>query len=287
MLFKNKNIPDWFLDLLKSKKSKNKIPDIIKNNKLHTVCQEARCPNRGECFSKGTATFLLLGDYCTRNCRFCAIKSGRPKKLDLDEPERIKDAVKELNLNYVVLTSVTRDDLEDGGAEIFAKSVEKIKKLQKNIKVEVLIPDFEGKIEPLKKVLKSKPDVFNHNLETVNRLYSKIRPEADYNRSLKVLENAKTIDSSIYTKSGIMVGLGENRDEVKKIIDDLKNVNCDILTIGQYIRPTEKNYPVKEYVKPKVYKDYKKYGEKKGMKIVAGPLVRSSYKAADVFDKIK
>jgi len=284
-LFRNKKVPDWFLDLLKSKRSKSKVSTTISKFHLHTVCDEARCPNRGECFSKGTATFLLLGDKCTRDCKFCAIESSKPEKIDKDEPERVLKAVKEMGLKYVVLTSVTRDDLSDGGAAIFAETVKKIKNYDSNMLVEVLTPDFLGNIDDIETVMESKPDVYNHNLETIKRLYDEVRPSADYERSLNFLKNIKKVDSKMISKSGIMVGLGEKSEEVKKLIGDLKEVGCDILTIGQYIQPTANHYPVKEYVKPEQYKEYESYGEKVGISIIASPLVRSSYLAHEVYDR--
>ena len=252
---------------------------------LHTVCDEARCPNRGECFSKGTATFLLLGDKCTRDCKFCAVESSKPDKIDKDEPERVLKAVKEMGLKYVVLTSVTRDDLSDGGAAIFAETVKKIKNYDSKILIEVLTPDFLGNTDDIETVMESKPDVYNHNLETIKRLYDEVRPSADYERSLNFLKNIKKVDSKMISKSGIMVGLGEKSEEVKKLIGDLKEVGCDILTIGQYIQPTANHYPVKEYVKPEQYKEYESYGEKVGISIIASPLVRSSYLAHEVYDR--
>ena len=284
-MFRNKKVPDWFLDLLKSKRSKSKVSTTISKFHLHTVCDEARCPNRGECFSKGTATFLLLGDKCTRDCKFCAIESSKPEKIDKDEPERVLKAVKEMGLKYVVLTSVTRDDLSDGGAAIFAETVKKIKNYDSKILIEVLTPDFLGNTDDIETVMDSKPDVYNHNLETIKRLYDEVRPSADYERSLNFLKNIKKVDSKMITKSGIMVGLGEKPDEVIKLIGDLKEVKCDILTIGQYIQPTANHYPVKEYVNPEQYKEYEGYGEKIGINIIASPLVRSSYLAHEVYDR--
>ncbi|TYB30429.1 MAG: lipoyl synthase [Candidatus Mcinerneyibacterium aminivorans] len=280
-------MPEWFLETLKDKRSSTEVEDIIRNQNLNTVCQHARCPNRGECFSKGTATFLLLGDTCTRNCGFCAINSGEPVKKDNREPYNILEAIKKMKLKYVVLTSVTRDDLELEGADIFAKTVKLIKDYDENIKVEVLTPDFNNRDKLIDMVVSSNPDVYNHNLETVEKYYSKIRPQAVYKRSLAVLEKIKKINNKIVTKSGIMVGLGEKKEEVKKVIDDLIGVKCDILTIGQYIQPTDKNYPVKEYVTPETYKGYEIYGKKRGIDIIAGPLVRSSYMAHEYYKKTK
>ena len=258
---------------------------MFKNKNLNTVCHHARCPNRGECFSKGTATFLLLGDTCTRNCRFCAINSGSPSEKNEEEPSLILDAVKKLDLRYVVLTSVTRDDLKLEGADIFAKTVKLIKNYDSDIKVEVLTPDFNNKDEIINRVINSGPDVYNHNLETVSSLYNEIRPQAEYSRSLSVLRKIKERAPDILTKSGIMVGLGEKKEEVYGLIDDLAEINCDILTIGQYIPPSEKYYPVKEYVKPEIYDNYEEYGKTKGVDVLAGPLVRSSYMAQEYYEK--
>ena len=285
-MYKNSKYPDWFLKLLKTKRGNFKVENVITDLGLHTVCEEARCPNRGECYASGTATFLILGDICTRNCRFCAIKKGKPEKVDENEPERLAEAVKRMNLKYVVITSVTRDDLPLGGADIFRKSIEKIKELDYNIKVEVLTPDFKGNLDAIKEVIDAKPDVFNHNVETVPRLYSEVRPQAKYERSLKFLEDIKKIDPTTVTKSGIMVGLGEKFDEVVEVLKDLKSVGCDIVTIGQYIQPTIKHYPVYEYVKPEVYEEYTKVGKEIGINVIAAPLVRSSYFAHEAYNKI-
>lgn len=252
---------------------------------LHTVCEEALCPNIGECFNHGTATFMILGNICTRHCAFCGVKKGQ-KLLppDPDEPLKVAESVKKMNLKYVVITSVTRDDLEDGGAMHFAKTIEAIKQLNPQTGIEVLIPDFLGNREALEKVVKAKPKVINHNIETIPVLYHTIRPEADYKRSLNLLKQVKELDKTIYTKSGIMVGLGETQQAVKQVMNDLRDVNCDIFTIGQYLRPTPNHYPVKEYVTPELFTTYEQWGKELGFKFVAaGSFVRSSYQAQNAF----
>lgn len=286
-VYKNEKYPQWFLDLLKTKRGKHTVGQHINDLNLHTVCSEARCPNRGECFSSGTATFLILGNVCTRNCRFCAIDKGKPSEYDLQEPERVLEAVKRMNLRYVVITSVTRDDLDDGGAEIFRKTIALIRQYDYTIKMEVLTPDFMGKKAAVKLIIDEKPDVFNHNVETVPRLYEMVRPMASYQMSLDVLAYARECDSECVTKSGIMVGLGETNEEVYSVMRDLKKVGCSIVTIGQYIQPTDAHIPVHSYVEPDVYEHYTKFGTSIGLTVVAGPLVRSSYFAHDAYDVIK
>ncbi len=252
---------------------------------LHTVCEEALCPNLGECFNQGTATFMILGNICTRHCAFCGVK--KEQKLlppDPDEPLKVAEAVKKLNLKYVVITSVTRDDLSDGGAMHFVKTIEAVKQLNPQTAVEVLIPDFLGNREALEKVVKAKPKVINHNIETVPVLYDVIRPEANYKRSLNLLKQVKELDKTIYTKSGMMVGLGETQQAVKQVMNDLREVDCDIFTIGQYLAPTPQHYPVKEYVTPEGFTTYEQWGKEIGFKFVAaGSFVRSSYQAQNAF----
>lgn len=286
-MYKNTKYPQWFLNLLKTKRGSHKVDDHIHDLHLHTVCNEARCPNRGECFSSGTATFLILGNVCTRNCRFCAIEKGKPTEYDLQEPERVLEAVKRMKLRYVVITSVTRDDLEDGGAEIFRKTIALIRQYDYTIKMEVLTPDFLGKKDAVKLIIDEKPDVFNHNVETVPRLYDVVRPMASYRTSLDVLAYAHDCDPHCITKSGIMVGLGEKEDEVYSVMRDLKDSGCAIVTIGQYIQPTDAHIPVHTFVEPSVYERYTEYGTSLGLTVVAGPLVRSSYFAHDAYDGIK
>lgn len=258
---------------------------ILRKRNLHTVCESARCPNIGECFSKPTATFMILGDVCTRTCGFCSIdKTQSPLLVDPHEPENIAITAKELGLKHVVVTSVTRDDLADGGAGQFALTIRAIKDNISGILVEVLTPDFEGDESALATVLEARPDIFNHNLETVPSLYPVVRPQADYLRSLNVLKRAKKW--GVMTKSGIMAGLGETKDEVKQVLRDLYDIGCDAVTIGQYLRPTRKNLEVVEYVEPEVFKEYEEYGTGIGIKhVYSGPFVRSSYNAEKLLNQ--
>jgi len=279
-------LPEWLKKRAPKEEILQEMQRLLRSLSLHTVCEEARCPNIGECFARKTATFMILGDRCTRNCTFCAVKKGNPLPLDPQEPENIAKAVNKLRLKYVVITSVTRDDLNDGGANQFAKTIREISKLNKKTKTEVLIPDFKGSLPSLKKVIEAKPFVLNHNLETVSRLYSQVRPLANYKRSLKLLKQAKELNPSIHTKSGLMVGLGETSDEIVKVMKDLRQVKCEILTIGQYLRPSIKHLPVKEYIKPEEFQEYKKIGKSLGfLSIISGPFVRSSYRAGEIWDK--
>ena len=251
---------------------------------LHTVCQEARCPNIGECYGHGTATFLILGRVCTRNCRFCAVEHGAPEPVDPTEPDRVAQAVEELGLRFVVVTSVTRDDLADGGAGQFAATIEAVRRRVPGALVEVLVPDFRGDAAALEKVVRARPAVLNHNIETVRRLQGAIRPQADYDRSIEVLRRAKEFAPDIPTKSGIIVGLGETDDEIRQAMEDLRNVGCDILTIGQYLRPSRRHAPVDRYVPPEQFEVYRRWGEELGFAFVAsGPFVRSSYRAAEAY----
>lgn len=279
--------PSWIRLKLPIGEKYLRVRNILRRYNLHTVCEEAKCPNLGECWGMGTATFMILGDICTRHCRFCAVRTGNPKgKIDRDEPERIAQAVKELNLKYVVITSVDRDDLQDGGAEEFAKSVIAIREDSK-VRVEVLIPDFRGDLESLRRVVDAEPDVIGHNLETVERLTPLVRDRrAGYRLSLEVLRNIKVLNPSIVTKSGIMLGLGEEREEVIKAMEDIREAGVDILTLGQYLQPTLNHLPVDRYIPPEEFKEYREIGIKMGFKdIVAGPLVRSSYYAERSFLK--
>jgi len=277
--------PEWLKINLGSVKGFQNIENILKELNLKTVCKEANCPNRAECYSSGTATFLIMGGICTRKCKFCNVKDGSPKSLDIDEPKHIAEAVKKLKLNYVVVTSVTRDDLVDGGAGHFADVIKEIRAIDKNVRIEILIPDLKGSESSLKIVLKAMPEVLNHNIETVPRLYELVRPEAEYNRSLKILKMSKAIDPRIKTKSGIMLGLGETREEVIEVFKDLRKNSCDLLTIGQYLRPSEEHYPMSEYVTPEEFEWYKEKAEEMGFEGVAsGPLVRSSYKAWQLYN---
>ncbi len=263
-----------------------KTENILEELCLHTVCESAHCPNQGKCFTDGTATFLLLGNTCTRNCRFCAVEHGYPQPLDEDEPYRISQAVKTLELEHVVLTSVTRDDLIDGGASQFAQTIKAVRKEKPNVIIEVLIPDFNSSEKALQCVLDEIPEVLNHNLETVPRLYSKVRPQADYERSLKLLRRAKDYQTSCFTKSGLMVGLGETHEEVIEVMNELREADCDFLTIGQYLRPSFNHYPIIRQVSQEEFESYRVIGEKMGFKSVfSGRLVRSSFMAGDIYKK--
>ena len=276
----NQEFPEWLKIPAPDEESLRQMQDLIKGMTLHTVCEEALCPNVGECFKSRTATFLLMGDVCTRNCNFCAVRHGNPLPLDPDEPRHIAEACKALDLKYVVLTCVTRDDLSDGGASHMALVVKEVKKLNPGAKVELLTSDLGGNRDALKTLLEAPLDVFAHNVETVPSLYPAVRPQADYERSLALIEMAKTIAPKVLTKSGIMVGLGETYEEVIEVMSDLISVGCDILTIGQYLQPSPSHLPVKEFVHPKQYQMYERKGLELGFKyVVAGPLVRSSYRA--------
>lgn len=254
---------------------------LVNSHGLHTVCDSAHCPNIGECFSSHTATFLIMGSVCTRNCRFCAVDHGQPQPLDPGEPRRLAEASVELGLQYVVVTSVTRDDVEDGGASHFAATIQSLRDAGIS-QVEVLIPDFQGQIEPLKTVLQARPYVLNHNVETIRRLCPTVRPAAAYDRSLDVLRHTRELDPKIIRKSGFMVGLGETDDEVMQLIEDLQEAGCQILTIGQYLRPSRAHLPVQRYVEPEKFDAYALAARKIGIpQVLAGPFVRSSYRAAE------
>ncbi len=260
---------------------------LLRRHGLSTVCEEARCPNRGECFSKPTATFMILGSKCTRNCGFCSVNSARPDPIDEAEPENVARAAAEMGLKYVVITSVTRDDLSDGGADHFAKTINAVRRALPHAKIEVLTPDFKGDLRALKTVLDARPDVFNHNVETIERLYPIVRPEADYKRSLYILKNAKGLASDIYTKSGFMLGLGETNQEVLLLLKELRDAGCDFVTIGQYLRPTRNNIAVVEYVEPSVFDDLRLKAIDMGFKYAAsGPLVRSSMNAEEMYGNV-
>ena len=262
-----------------------KVRSILNGTDLHTVCEEARCPNLGECFSRGTATFLILGRVCTRNCGFCAVEHGVPIPPDETEPEKVAQAVQKMGLRYVVITSVTRDDLLDGGAYLFSKAVQAIRALDPKIKIEVLIPDFQGNPSSLEIVLREYPDVLNHNIETVARLYPVVRPQAAYQISLDLLRRSKEDYPHIPTKSGFMLGLGEIREEVSELLRDLREVGCDFLTIGQYLQPRPDRLPVVRFVPPEEFEEYKRIGEEMGFKAVSsGPFVRSSFHAFEMFE---
>lgn len=266
----------------------DKVKKLLEKSHLHTVCQSAKCPNIFECFSKKTATFMIMGDTCTRNCSFCGVDKGRPKVLDVAEPENIAKAAKEMGLSYVVITSVTRDDLPDGGARHFAKTVKEVKKLLPDSPIECLIPDFGGDINSLKIVLEQDLTVLNHNMETIYRNYPSIRKKANYKTSLNILKNSKRIKPDIYTKSGFMLGLGETKKEIIELLSDLKEVGCDIITIGQYLRPSLANIPVQKYYTPQEFEEIKTIAEGFKFKTVTcGVFVRSSYCAREVLDEAK
>jgi len=280
-------LPDWIKSKLSRKKKANSLKSILKSKNLHTVCEEAKCPNIGECFSKKTATFLIMGKICTRNCNFCSIDKGIPEPLDVSEPVRIARQVKEMGLKYVVLTSPSRDDISDGGAGFFSNTVMEIKKLNPNTKIEVLIPDFKGNLDSLKKVIVSGIDVLNHNIETVYRLYSEVRPQADYKLSLRLLEEVSRMKPNLPLKSGFMVGLGERKEEIFELLRDLISVECNIVTIGQYLRPTLRQLPVKRYIHPDEFKEIEELAYEIGFDCVScGPLVRSSYMAEEILSSL-
>ncbi len=276
-------LPKWAKRKIGAHGSIHKMKEVLRREGLHTVCEEARCPNIGECFSKPTATFMIMGDVCTRNCGFCDVTPGTPKMLDTDEPVKIARVSSELGLKHVVITSVTRDDLSDGGSAHFGETVRELRNAISDASVEILTPDFGGGIAFLKVIANDPPDIFNHNIETVPRLYPTVRPQADYQRSLQVLKSMKSMAPSILTKSGIMLGLGETREEVLGVMDDLRKVGCDILTIGQYLRPSKGNLPVVEYINEETFVEYGNIARSKGFIYVASaPLVRSSFNAEEV-----
>ena len=283
-----KKKPDWIRSKLSNSKEFFLTKTIVNNNNLVTVCQEANCPNITECWSKRHATFMIMGDTCTRACAFCDVKTGLPGKLDQLEPVKIAEAVKKLNLKHVVITSVDRDDLEDGGSEHFFETINQTRKQNPNTTIEVLTPDFLRKGDAYKRVLDANPDVFNHNIETVPSLYLKVRPGSRYFSSLELLKNVKKVNKNIFTKSGIMVGLGESRDEILQVMDDLKAADVDFLTIGQYLQPSTKHYPLDRYYAPKEFDDLGMIAKSKGFLLVSSsPLTRSSYHADEDFAKLQ
>ena len=281
--------PEWIKARLPSGENYHDLKRLLRNSTLHTVCEEAHCPNIGECWEQRTATIMILGDVCTRACGFCAIKTGRPTWNDEDEPRRVAEAVAKMNLEHVVVTSVARDDLPDGGAHIFAETIRALRNESPGMGVEVLIPDFNGQAQPLRMVMEAQPDILNHNLETVARLQKPVRKRARYDRSLRVLEQAKEFarqitgrDGTVHTKSSLMVGLGETRRELRTAFEDLRGVDCDILTIGQYLRPSEHHLPVERYYVPTEFQEMRTEALALGFKhCESGPLVRSSYHARD------
>jgi len=273
--------PDWIRVSLGNNEKVEKIRATLRKHKLSSVCEEASCPNLGECFSGGTATFMIMGDICTRRCPFCDVAHGRPNSLMENEPLELAEAIAEMGLKYVVVTSVDRDDLRDGGADHFARCISETRRLNPEIKVEILVPDFRGRGEVAVEILaKTKPDVFNHNLETVQSLYKKVRPGSDYKWSLNLLKNYKNIAPDVLTKSGIMVGVGETREEVIQVLEDMRAHDIDMVTIGQYLQPSRDHLPVERFVHPDEFDEYVRIGEKMGFHhIASGPLVRSSYHA--------
>jgi len=277
-----KRRPDWIKVRAPQGEQYEQIQTLMRRASLHTVCQEAGCPNMGECWGSGTATFLILGDVCTRSCRFCDVKHGRPEPLDWEEPERVAQAVKEMGLQHAVITSVNRDERDDGGAPIFAAIIRRIRELQPGCSVEVLIPDFKGSLDALKIVMDARPEILNHNIETVPSLFKKVQPQDRYEWSEAVLRNAKVLDPETLTKSGIMLGLGETLDEVKTVMRDLREWDVDILTIGQYLQPSRRHLPIERYYTLEEFAELKAYGLEIGFKWVeSAPLVRSSYHAVE------
>ncbi len=282
----SQRLPEWFKQKIPRAGETTGVERLLSELKLHTVCEGARCPNIGECFSHGTATFMIMGEICTRNCTFCAVKKGAPTPLDPEEPGHIAEAVSHLGLGYVVITCVTRDDLVDGGAGHFAATIEALHSRMPELKVEVLVSDFKGSTSSVWTVVAAGPDVFSHNLETVPRLYPEVRPVADYWRSLDVLKTAKEMGTGIITKSGLMLGLGENQEEIIEVMRDLRQAGCDLLTLGQYLSPSHGHHPVVRFITPGEFAEYEQIGLKEGFKGVASaPLVRSSFRASELFDR--
>ena len=281
----HQRLPDWIKRGIIDTEKTRFVRQILKKHNLNTVCDSARCPNKGECYAKNTATFMILGKNCTRNCQFCSVDTNIPELVNLEEPYLVAKAIKELELKYAVITSVTRDDLPDGGAEYFANTIREIKKLTPEVKIEVLTPDFQGNKLAIDKVIQAKPDVFNHNIETIKRLYPLGRPQANYEQSLEFLSYIKNKCPELYTKSGLMIGLGETYEEITELLGDLKKYNCDIVTIGQYIQPTRNHLKVEKYYTPQEFENLKHDAIKIGIKFsVSSPLARSSYKAAEVMN---
>lgn len=277
-----KRRPEWIKVRAPSGETYAWLQSLMRRKALHTVCEEAMCPNIGECWGAGTATFLMLGDVCTRSCGFCDIKRGQPSPLDWEEPERVAQAVKAMNLQHAVITSVNRDDRKDGGAPLFAMVIQRIRALHPGCSIEVLIPDFKGSLEALRIVMQARPEILNHNVETVPRLFKRVQPQDRYAWAEATLTNAKKLDAEVLTKSGIMLGLGEEIDEVKEVMRDLRSWDVDILTIGQYLQPSKRHLPIERYYTPDEFKELKEYGLSIGFKWVeSAPLVRSSYHAAE------
>jgi lipoic acid synthetase len=270
--------PKWMKSPLPSGKTYIKVKDVVKKNKLHTICTSGNCPNMGECWNAGTATFMILGDICTRSCKFCDVKTGKPLAVDFEEPARVADSVAKMKIKHCVLTSVDRDDLEDGGSEIWAETIREVKRQNPGVTIEGLIPDFDANIELIHRVIDAGAEVISHNLETVRRLTPDTRSRAKYDRSLEVLRIIS--ESKARSKSGIMLGIGEKPEEVLETLKDMRNVGVEVVTIGQYLRPSPKHLPIVEFIRPEVFKDYERIGLEMGFKYVeSGPLVRSSYHA--------
>lgn len=276
--------PRWLKRSLPKGRAYEKVRGLLKKNRLHTVCQEAKCPNLWECFSQRTSTFLIMGPACSRNCRFCAVAHGPPGPPDPEEPARVGQTAQHMGLSYVVVTSVTRDDLPDGGASFFAQTIKEIRKRMPDAMVEVLIPDFQGDTKALQTVVRAHPNVLNHNLETVPRLYASVRPQADYGRSLEVLKQAKEYDPAMPTKSGLMLGLGESSKEVEKTLEDILDAGCKIVTLGQYLQPSKEHVQVERFVSPEEFDHWRETALSMGFSGVAsGPFVRSSYHAKELY----
>ncbi len=280
--------PDWLKVRIPSGENFFEVRRILRSHNLNTICEDAMCPNIAECWGKHrTATFMILGDICTRACAFCAVTSGRPTEYDLMEPARVAAAIADLKLKHAVITSVDRDDLSDGGAVIFAETVRQIRQLDSNVKIELLTPDFQGSLDSVKTIIDAGPDIFSHNIETVRRLYPSIRFKSDYTTSFGLLRAAKAMNSEIFIKTGIMVGLGENKEEIIELIQDAVDAGVDILTIGQYLRPSAKHAEIKKYYHPDEFVEFREIGRQLGIRwVFSGPLVRSSYHAEDVFDQM-
>jgi lipoic acid synthetase len=275
---KFKRKPDWLRVKLPTGREYAQVREIVSTHKLHTICESGNCPNMGECWGAGTATFMILGNICTRSCGFCAVATGKPLMVDLKEPERVAESVRLMNVKHCVITSVDRDDLKDGGSTIWVETINAIRRVSPQTKFETLIPDFQGKWENLQRIIDVKPDIVSHNLETVRRLTKQVRIQAKYDRSLEVLKRLK--EAGLKTKSGVMLGLGETEEEVIETMNDLRGVGCDVLTLGQYLQPTPKHLPVAEFVRPEKFAKFKETGLEKGFRFVeSGPLVRSSYHA--------
>ena len=277
-------LPSWFRQEIPDMNKISRMKNMFRESNLHTVCESARCPNMGQCWSKGVATFMILGDVCSRACRFCAVSAGKPLTVDADEPKHLAMTIQKMNLRYVVITSVARDDLADEGAGHFARTISEVRRLNPSLKIEILIPDFSSNKEHLKTVTDVQPEVISHNIETIRRLSKKIRPQADYNRSLQVLKIIKQLNSSVFVKSSFMVGLGETHEEIFELMEDLLEAGCQILTVGQYLAPTQmkRHVKVERFVPLEEFENYKHIGMKLGFKhMMSGPLVRSSYIAEE------